>query len=243
LQECPWQRLRDLRAAMPNVMTQMLLPGANGVGYTNYPDNVVQFFVQQAARTGVDVFRVFDSLNWVENMRVAMDAVLETDRVLEGTICYTGDILDPARAKYDLKYYVAMGKELRDTGSHILGLKDMAGLLKPSAAGMLVKALKEEVGLPIHFHTHDTSGAGIATIMAASAAGVDAVDAAMDALSGNTSQPTLGSVVEALRHTERDTGLDMSAIREISNYWEAVRGPICGVRILHAVPCVGGLSA
>ncbi len=224
LQECPWQRLRDLRAAMPNVMTQMLLRGANGVGYTNYPDNVVQFFVQQAAKTGVDVFRVFDSLNWVENMRVAMDAVLETDRVLEGTICYTGDILDPARAKYDLKYYVAMGKELRDAGSHILGLKDMAGLLKPSAAGMLVKALKEEVGLPIHFHTHDTSGAGIATIMAASAAGVDAVDAAMDALSGNTSQPTLGSVVEALRHTERDTGLDMSAIREISNYWEAVRG-------------------
>ena len=224
LQECPWQRLRDLRARMPNIMTQMLLRGANGVGYTNYPDNVVQFFVKQAAETGVDVFRVFDSLNWVENMRVAMDAVLDTNRVLEGTICYTGDLNDPARSKYDLKYYVAMGKELKAAGSHILGLKDMAGLMKPAAAGPLIKALKEEVGLPVHFHTHDTSGAGIATIMAAAAAGVDAVDAAMDALSGNTSQPTLGSVVEALRHTERETGLDISAIREISNYWEAVRG-------------------
>ena len=224
LQECPWQRLRDLRARMPNIMTQMLLRGANGVGYTNYPDNVVQFFVKQAAETGVDVFRVFDSLNWVENMRVAMDAVLDSGRVLEGTICYTGDLNDPARSKYDLKYYVEMGKELKAAGSHILGLKDMAGLLKPAAAGPLVKALKEEVGLPVHFHTHDTSGAGIATIMAAAAAGVDAVDAAMDALSGNTSQPTLGSVVEALRHTERETGLDISAIREISNYWEAVRG-------------------
>ncbi|WP_425098850.1 pyruvate carboxylase [Tropicibacter sp. S64] len=224
LQECPWQRLRDLRARMPNIMTQMLLRGANGVGYTNYPDNVVQFFVKQAAETGVDVFRVFDSLNWVENMRVAMDAVLDTGKVLEGTICYTGDILDPDRAKYDLKYYVAMGKELRDAGAHVLGLKDMAGLLKASAAGTLVKALKEEVGLPIHFHTHDTSGAAISTIMAAQAAGVDAVDAAMDSFSGNTSQPTLGSVVEALRFTERDTGLDIAAIREISNYFEAVRG-------------------
>ncbi|MDJ0821217.1 MAG: pyruvate carboxylase [Paracoccaceae bacterium] len=224
LQECPWQRLRDLRSRMPNVMTQMLLRGANGVGYTNYPDNVVQFFVKQAAETGVDVFRVFDSLNWVENMRVAMDAVLDTGRVLEGAICYTGDVLDPDRAKYDLKYYVAMGKELRDSGCHVLGLKDMAGLLKASAAGPLIRALKEEVGLPIHFHTHDTSGAAIATIVAAAEAGADAVDGAMDALSGNTSQPTLGSIVEAFRHTERDTGLDISAIREISNYWEAVRG-------------------
>ncbi|MCT4559701.1 MAG: pyruvate carboxylase [Pelagimonas sp.] len=224
LQECPWQRLRDLRAAMPNVMTQMLLRGANGVGYTNYPDNVVQFFVKQAAETGVDVFRVFDSLNWVENMRVAMDAVLDTGRVLEGTICYTGDILDPDRAKYDLKYYVAMGQELKAAGAHVLGLKDMAGLLKASAAGPLVKALKEEVGLPIHFHTHDTSGASIATIMEATRAGVDAVDAAMDSFSGNTSQPTLGSIVEALRHTDRDTGLDIAKIREISNYWETVRG-------------------
>ncbi|MCA0960581.1 pyruvate carboxylase [Salipiger bermudensis] len=224
LQECPWQRLRDIRAKMPNIMTQMLLRASNGVGYTNYPDNVVQSFVAQAAESGVDVFRVFDSLNWVENMRVAMDAVIDSGKICEGTICYTGDILDPDRAKYDLKYYVEMGKSLRDAGAHVLGLKDMAGLLKPSAAGPLVKALKEEVGLPIHFHTHDTSGAGIATILEAARAGVDAVDAAMDALSGNTSQPTLGSVVEALRHTERDTGLEIDAIREISNYWEAVRG-------------------
>ncbi|MGR3370738.1 pyruvate carboxylase [Sagittula sp.] len=224
LQECPWQRLRDLRARMPNLLTQMLLRGANGVGYTNYPDNVVQFFVKQAAETGVDVFRVFDSLNWVENMRVAMDAVLESGKILEGTVCYTGDMLDPDRSKYDLKYYVSMAKELRDAGAHVLGLKDMAGLLKANAAYTLVKTLKEEVGLPVHFHTHDTSGAAIATIMEASRAGVDCVDAAMDALSGNTSQPTLGSVVEALRFTERDTGLDMAAIRAISNYWEAVRG-------------------
>ncbi len=224
LQECPWQRLRDIRAALPNVMTQMLLRGSNGVGYTNYPDNVVQFFVARAAESGVDVFRVFDSLNWVENMRVAMDAVLETGKICEGSICYTGDILDPDRAKYDLKYYVAMGKDLRDAGSHILGLKDMAGLLKPAAARVLMKTLKEEVGLPIHFHTHDTSGAAIASVMAAAEAGVDAVDAAMDALSGNTSQPTLGSIVEAMARTDRDTGIDMTAVRAISDYWEAVRG-------------------
>ncbi|GAB1479882.1 pyruvate carboxylase [Paracoccaceae bacterium] len=223
LQECPWQRLRDLRAAMPNVMTQMLLRASNGVGYTNYPDNVVQAFVKQAALTGVDVFRVFDSLNWVENMRVAMDAVVEAGKVCEGTICYTGDMLDPARAKYDLKYYVERAKELKAAGAHVLGLKDMAGLLKPAAAKQLIKTLKQEVGLPIHFHTHDTSGAAAATILAACDAGVDAVDAAMDAFSGGTSQPCLGSIVEALRHTERDTGLDIAAIREISNYWEHVR--------------------
>ncbi|GAA6190418.1 pyruvate carboxylase [Phaeobacter sp. NW0010-22] len=224
LQECPWQRLRDLREAMPNLMTQMLLRGSNGVGYTNYPDNVVQEFVRQAATSGVDVFRVFDSLNWVENMRVAMDAVVEQNKVCEGTICYTGDILNPDRSKYDLKYYVAMGKELRDAGAHVLGLKDMAGLLKPAAARVLVRALKEEVGLPIHFHTHDTAGIASATILAAADAGVDAVDCAMDSFSGNTSQATLGSVVEALRNTDRDTGLDIKAIREISDYFESVRG-------------------
>ena len=223
LQECPWQRLRDLRAQMPNLMTQMLLRASNGVGYTNYPDNVVQAFVKQAAETGVDVFRVFDSLNWVENMRVAMDAVLEANKVCEGAICYTGDLLDPARSKYDLKYYVDRALELKSAGAHILGLKDMAGLLKPAAARVLVKTLKQEVGLPIHFHTHDTSGAAAATILAACDAGVDAVDAAMDAFSGGTSQPCLGSIVEALRHTDRDTGLDIGSIREISNYWEHVR--------------------
>jgi len=224
LQECPWQRLRDLRAAMPNVMTQMLLRASNGVGYTNYPDNVVQAFVKQAATTGIDVFRVFDSLNWVENMRVAMDAVIEAEKVCEGTICYTGDILNPDRAKYDLKYYVGMAKQLEAAGAHVLGLKDMAGLLKPAAARQLVKALKEEVGLPIHFHTHDTAGIASGTILAASEAGIDAVDCAMDSFSGNTSQATLGTVVEALNFNDRDTGLDVGAIREISNYFEAVRG-------------------
>ncbi len=224
LQECPWQRLRDLREHMPNLMTQMLLRGANGVGYTNYPDNVVQEFVRVAAETGVDVFRVFDSLNWVENMRVAMDAVQEQNKICEGTICYTGDILNPDRAKYDLKYYVDMGNQLKDAGAHVLGLKDMAGLLKPAAARVLVKALKQEVGLPIHFHTHDTAGVAIATILAAAEAGVDAVDCAMDALSGNTSQATLGSVVEALQNSDRDTGLDIDAVRDISDYWETVRG-------------------
>ncbi len=223
LQECPWQRLRDIREKMPNVMTQMLLRASNGVGYTNYPDNVVQSFVAQAATSGVDVFRVFDSLNWVENMRVAMDSVIEANKVCEASICYTGDMLDPDRSKYDLKYYVSMAKELEAAGAHVLGLKDMAGLLKAPAASQLFKALKEEVGLPIHFHTHDTSGAAISTVLAASAAGVDCVDAAMDSFSGNTSQPTLGSIVEALRRTDRDTGLDIAAIREISNYWEQVR--------------------
>ncbi len=222
LQECPWQRLRDLREAMPNLMTQMLLRASNGVGYTNYPDNVVQFFVKEAAK-GIDVFRVFDSLNWVENMRVAMDAVVESGKICEGTICYTGDILDASRAKYDVKYYVGMAKELEAAGAHVLGLKDMAGLLKPASAKLLIKALKEEVGLPIHFHTHDTSGIAGATILAAADAGVDAVDAAMDAFSGGTSQPCLGSIVEALRNTDRDTGLDIGNIREISEYWEQVR--------------------
>ena len=223
LQECPWQRLRQLRAAMPNLLTQMLLRASNGVGYTNYPDNVVREFVRQAAETGVDVFRVFDSLNWVENMRVAMDAVVESGKICEGTICYTGDILNPDRAKYDLKYYVSMAKELQDAGAHILGLKDMAGLLKPTAATALIKALKDELDIPIHFHTHDTSGIAGASILAASEAGVDAVDAAMDAFSGGTSQPCLGSIVEALRNTERDTGLDIERVREISGYWEQVR--------------------
>jgi pyruvate carboxylase len=223
LQECPWQRLRDLRRLMPNHLLQMLLRGANAVGYTTYPDNVVKSFVAQAAKTGVDVFRVFDSLNWVENMRVAMDAVIDAERICEGTICYTGDILDASRAKYDLKYYVGMAKQLEKAGAHVLGLKDMAGLLKPVAAYTLITALKDEVGLPIHFHTHDTSGISAATVLAAARAGVDCVDAAMDAFSGGTSQPCLGSIVEAMRHTERDTGLDIAAIRAISSYWEQVR--------------------
>ena len=222
LQECPWQRLRDIRAQMPNLMTQMLLRASNGVGYTNYPDNVVQAFVAEASK-GIDVFRVFDSLNWVENMRIAMDAVLESGKICEGTICYTGDILNPDRSKYNLKYYVNMAKDLQKSGAHFLGLKDMAGLLKPAAARQLVKALKEEVGLPIHFHTHDTSGIAGATILAAADAGVDVVDTAMDAFSGGTSQPCMGSIVEALHNSERDTGINIENLREISDYWGQVR--------------------
>jgi len=223
LQECPWQRLRDLRRRMPNLLLQMLLRASNGVGYTNYPDNVVRAFTLRAAETGVDVFRVFDSLNWVENMRVAMDAVLESGKILEASICYTGDIDDPDRAKYSLDYYVSMAKELEAAGAHVLGLKDMAGLLRPAAARRLVTALKGEIAIPIHFHTHDTSGLSAASVLAAAEAGVDAADAAMDAFSGLTSQPCLGSIVEALKAGPRDTGLDPVAIRAISDYWEQAR--------------------
>ncbi|WP_187968615.1 pyruvate carboxylase [Aquibium microcysteis] len=223
LTEDPWERLALVRKGAPNLLLQMLLRGANGVGYTNYPDNVVRHFVKQAAAGGIDLFRVFDCLNWVENMRVAMDAVIEENKLCEAAICYTGDILDPARAKYDLKYYVSLAKELEAAGAHIIALKDMAGLLKPAAARVLFKALREATGLPIHFHTHDTSGIAAATVLAAVESGVDAVDAAMDALSGNTSQPCLGSIVEALKGTDRDPGLDPAWIRRISFYWEAVR--------------------
>ena len=223
LTEDPWERLAQVREKAPNILLQMLLRGSNGVGYTNYPDNVVKRFVSEAAKGGVDLFRVFDCLNWVENMRVSMDAVREEGKLCEGAICYTGDLLDPERSKYDLKYYVALAKEMEAAGAHILGLKDMAGLLKPAGARVLVKALKEEVGLPIHFHTHDTSGISAATVLAAVDTGVDAIDAAMDAFSGNTAQPCLGSIVAALSGTERDTGLSPDAIRRISFYWEAVR--------------------
>jgi len=223
LTEDPWERLAQIREKVPNLLLQMLLRGSNGVGYTNYPDNVVRYFVRQAAAGGVDLFRVFDCLNWVENMRVAMDAVREEDRICEGAICYTGDLGNPDRAKYDLKYYVGLARELEKAGAHIIGIKDMAGLLKPRAAVALIKALREETDLPLHLHTHDTSGASAATVLAAVDAGVDAVDAAMDSMSGLTSQPCLGSLVEALRGHERDPGLDAAAIREIAFYWEAVR--------------------
>ena len=223
LDECPWDRLAGLRERIPNICFQMLLRGANGVGYTNYPDNVVQHFVAQAATSGIDVFRVFDSLNWVENMRVSMDAVLETGRLLEAAVCYTGDILDPDRSAYDLDYYVKLARDLAAAGTHVLGIKDMAGLVKPEAARILVKTLKDETGLPIHFHTHDTSGIASASVLAAIDAGVDAVDLAMDSWSGLTSQPNLGSVVAALRHGPRDSGLDPATIRAFSDYWEAVR--------------------
>ncbi|RUM09756.1 pyruvate carboxylase [Rhizobium chutanense] len=223
LTEDPWERLALIREGAPNLLLQMLLRGANGVGYTNYPDNVVKYFVRQAAKGGIDLFRVFDCLNWVENMRVSMDAIAEENKLCEAAICYTGDILNSARPKYDLKYYTDLAVELEKAGAHIIALKDMAGLLKPAAAKVLFKALREATSLPIHFHTHDTSGIAAATVLAAVDAGVDAVDAAMDALSGNTSQPCLGSIVEALRGSERDPGLDPEWIRRISFYWEAVR--------------------
>jgi pyruvate carboxylase len=223
LNEDPFERLTKIREGAPNILTQMLLRGANGVGYTNYPDNVVKNFVRESAAAGMDLFRVFDCLNWVENMRVAIDAVRETGKLAEGSICYAGDLTDRNRPTYDLTYYVKMARELEKAGCHIIALKDMAGLMKPRAATILIKALREEVGLPIHLHTHDTSGIGAATLLAAIDAGVDAVDLAMDAMSGTTAQPCLGSVVEALRGTDRDTELDPDAIRRISFYWEAVR--------------------
>jgi len=223
LTEDPWERLSLVREAAPNILLQMLLRGANGVGYTNYPDNVVQHFVKQAASGGIDLFRVFDCLNWVENMRVAMDAVVAEGKLCEAAMCYTGDLLDPDRSKYDLKYYVGLAKDLEKAGAHIIAVKDMAGLLKPAAARVLFKALREETDLPIHFHTHDTSGLSAATVLAAVESGVDAIDAAMDSFSGNTSQPCLGSLAEALKGTERDPKLDATWIRKISFYWEAVR--------------------
>ncbi|WP_420467095.1 pyruvate carboxylase [Panacagrimonas sp.] len=223
LKEDSFERLVALREKIPNIPFQMLLRSANAVGYTNYADNVVKFFVKQAAQAGVDIFRVFDSLNWVENMRVAMDAVIEAGGVCEGTICYTGDLFDASRPKYNLKYYVDMAKQLEKAGAHILGIKDMAGVCKPRAARELVKALKNEIGIPLHFHTHDTSGIAAASVLAAVEAGCDAVDGALDAMSGLTSQPNLGSIAAALAGSERDPLVDLSALRQLSDYWEGVR--------------------
>jgi pyruvate carboxylase len=223
LKECPWERLAAFREAMPNLLLQMLLRSANAVGYTNYPDNVVRHFVARAARSGVDVFRVFDSLNWVDNMRVAMDAVIESGKVCEAAICYTGNLSDPACSKYDLAYYVDMAKRLEKAGAHIIGIKDMAGLCQPHAAYELVRALKQEVSVPVHFHTHDTSGIAAASVLMAVEAGCDAVDAALDSMSGGTSQPNLGSIAEALRHGPRAPSVDPANVRVISSYWEQVR--------------------
>ena len=223
LREDPWQRLRQLRAAVPNICFQMLLRGANAVGYASYPDNVIRDFVRQAYAEGMDIFRVFDSLNSIENMRVSLDAVFEAGGVCEGAICYTGDILDKTRPKYSLKYYVGLAKQLERLGVHFLSIKDMAGLCKPYAAFELVKKLKEEVDLPIHFHTHDTSGMNAATVLKAADAGVDIADGAVAAMSGGTSQPNLNAIVAALRNTPRDTGLDAAALNDCSDYWETVR--------------------
>ncbi|ROH86769.1 pyruvate carboxylase [Stagnimonas aquatica] len=223
LKEDPWDRLRKLRKDVPNIPFQMLLRSANAVGYTNYADNVVRYFVQQAAKEGIDIFRVFDSLNAVDNMRVAMDAVIESGAVCEGTVCYSGDLFDAGRPKFNLAYYVKIAKALEQAGAHVLGIKDMAGVAKPRAAGELVRALKAEVGIPIHFHTHDTSGIAAASVLAAVEAGVDAVDGALDALSGLTSQPNLGSIAAALVGHARDPKIDLGAMQTLSDYWEGVR--------------------
>src|SRR5260221_10772565 len=223
LHEDPWQRLRQLRKAVPNICFQMLLRGANAVGYASYPDNVIREFVREAHNEGMDIFRVFDSLNSIENMRVSLDAVLETGGVCEAAICYTGDILDKERPKYSLKYYVELAKQLEKLGAHFLAIKDMAGLCKPYAAFDLVKRLKEEIALPIHFHTHDSSGINASSVLKAAEAGVDIADAAVAAMSGGTSQPNLNAIVAALRNTPRDTGLDPATLNECSDYWETVR--------------------
>jgi pyruvate carboxylase len=223
LSEDPWERLRQLRAAIPNVCFQMLFRGANAVGYSNYPDNVVAGFVKHAAGAGMDIFRIFDSLNYIPNLRVAMEAVRQTHAICEATICYTGDILDPNRDKFSLKYYVRLARELEKMGAHFLAIKDMAGVCRPFAARKLVKALKEEIGVPIHFHTHDTSGVSSASVLQAAEAGVDVVDLAIAAMSGSTSQPNLNSVVAAVQNTARDTRIDLPTLNEFSDYWEKVR--------------------
>ncbi|MCL2546236.1 MAG: pyruvate carboxylase [Oscillospiraceae bacterium] len=223
LHESPWERLAILREKIPNIPFMMLFRGANAVGYTSYPDNVIKQFIQEAATAGVDVFRVFDSLNWLPNVQLSIEEVVKAGKVAEGYICYTGDISDDSRDKYDLKYYVNMAKELEKMGAHILGIKDMSGLLKPYAAEKLVKALKSEIGLPIHLHTHDTSGNGVATLLKAVEAGVDIVDTAISSLSSLTSQPSMNSVVTALEGQERDTGIRDADILPISRYWEVVR--------------------
>ena len=249
LREDPWQRLRELRSRIPNICFQMLLRGANAVGYTSYPDNVVIEFVREAHAQGIDIFRIFDSLNSIDNMRVAIDAVLETGgAICEPAICYTGDLLDKRRPKYSLSYYVKMAKQLERLGAHFLAVKDMAGLCKPYAAHALVKALREEIAIPIHFHTHDTSGINASSLLKAADAGVDVADAAVASVSGGTSQPNLNSIVEALRNTPRDTAMDVAALNECSDYWETVRtyylpfdsGPKAGSARLYEHEIPGG---
>lgn len=223
LKEDPWERMEVLREKCPNILLQMLLRGANAVGYKNYPDNVIREFVKQSAKVGVDVFRIFDALNWIPGMEIALDEALNQGMIAEPSLCYTGDILDASKTKYTLSYYVKMAKELEKRGAHILCIKDMSGLLKPTAAAKLVGALKQEIGIPIHLHTHDTSGNGVATVLMAAQAGVDIVDAAFNSMSGLTSQPALNSIVASLQHSDRDTELDADGLQKISEYWRDVR--------------------
>jgi pyruvate carboxylase len=224
LKESPWDRLAELRRRVPNLLFQMLLRAANAVGYTNYPDNVVRLFVKESAGAGIDLFRIFDACNWLPNLRPAIEAVRSQGKLCEPALCYTGDVLDEkGRAKYSLGYYVELAKELKKLGANLLGIKDMAGLCKPYAARKLVKALREEIGLPIHFHTHDTAGGQMAALVLAAEEGVSVVDAAMAPFSGMTSQVSLNALAEAMRFTPRDTGLDFESLQATADYWEAVR--------------------
>ena len=223
LWESPWQRLSELRSRIPNILFQMLLRASNAVGYTNYPDNVVRAFVQEAAEAGVDIFRVFDALNWSDNMRVAMEAVVESGMICEAAICYTGDILNPNRPKYSLKYYVDLAKKLEGMGAHILAIKDMAGLCKPAAAKLLVATLKQEIGIPIHFHTHDTAGIQAASLLNAAGEGLEIADGAFASMSGGTSQVNLNTLVESIRYSPRESKLQTDSLTQISEYWKAVR--------------------
>ena len=223
LKESPWLRLEKLREEIPNIMFQMLFRASNGVGYKNYPDNVIKEFLKESSNKGIDIFRIFDSLNWVENMKPSIYTALETGKIVESTICYTGDILDPSKSKYNLEYYINMAKQLEELGSDIICIKDMAGLLKPYAAYKLIKELKLHVDAPIHLHTHDTSGNGVATILMASEAGVDIVDTALETMSSLTSQPSLNAIVEALKNTERDTKIDLYGYEELGNYYKDLR--------------------
>lgn len=223
LKECPWQRLADMREKIPNILFQMLFRASNAVGYSSYPDNIVKEFCKEAQSAGMDIFRIFDALNWVPNMKVAMEAVQKAGGICEPAICYTGDILNPGRTKYDLKYYVELAKELEKLGANILCIKDMAGLCKPYAAELLVKTLKQEIGIPVHFHTHDTAGMQAASILKGAEMKLDIADGAMAAMSGGTSQPNLNAIVEGLRFTKRESGLSAERLSEISDYWQAVR--------------------
>ena len=224
LKEDPWERLAALREALPNICLQMLLRGRNTVGYRPFPELVTSAFVDEATATGVDIFRIFDALNNVESMRPAIDAVRHTGTaVAEVAMSYTGNLLDPGETLYTLDYYLTLAEQLVDAGAHVLAIKDMAGLLRPAAAAMLVSALKSRFDLPVHVHTHDTAGGQLATYTAAWHAGADAVDGAAAPLAGTTSQPALSSIVAAAAHTEFDTGLSLPAVCDLEPYWEALR--------------------
>lgn len=228
LKESPWVRLQQLRKEMPNTLIQMLLRASNAVGYTNYPDNVVKKFIEVSAERGVDVFRIFDSLNWIENMKMPIEEALKTGKIVEGAICYTGDILNPKETKYTIDYYLKKAKELEKEGCHIFAIKDMAGLLKPYAAKELFTSLKAELNIPLHLHTHDTTGNGVSTVLMAAEAGVDIADLAIESMSTLTSQPSMNSVVEALKGTSRDTELNWEELNELSRYYAQVRQVYAG---------------